>query len=368
MADGLSNRVRELREARGLSQSALASSVSLSRQSVLAIEAGRAIPAVDVALRIARALDCPVEALFVAAASSARLLTEPVGDVLPGRVALSHISGRWLSYSLGRSGIARSADAIVHALARGHAEVEVLRSEAEARGNVVLMGCAPALGLLADRLNARPGLGRFLWFPRSSTRALEALGQKHAHLSGVHLVDAKTGESNVPDVRIHSRKRGLVLITLARWEVGLVVAANNPKHIARVQDLEQRDVRLVSREPGSGALRLLARELTLAGLPIELAERSALCADGHLEVAEAVAMGAADVGIATRDAALAFGLAFLPLAEERYDVAVPRDELSDPRLVRLLEVMTAAPFRRELAALGYDVAPCGERVAEIGLA
>ena len=36
---------------------------------------------------------------------------------------------------------------------------------------------------------------------------------------------------------------------------------------------------------------------------------------GHLDVAQAVALGAADVGIATRDAALAYGLDFVPLRE-----------------------------------------------------
>ena len=368
MANGLSNRVRELREAQGLSQAALANTIRLTRQSVLAIETGRSTPAVDVALRLARALDCTVEALFGATAHSPRLRTEPVGEVKPGRVALSHISGRWLSYSLSRSNITRSADAIAQVIGRRQAEVEVLRSESEARENVVLMGCAPALGLLADRLNAHPGPGRFLWLPRSSTSALEALGQKQAHLSGVHLVDAKTGEANLPDARRHSQKRALVLITLARWEVGLVVAASNPKRISRVRDLEQRDVRLISRESGSGAQRVLERELRLAELPADVGGRPALCAEGHIEVAEAVALGAADVGIATRDAALAFGLRFLPLVEERYDLAVPRDELSDPRLARLFEVMMAAPFRRELSALGYDVAPCGERIAEIGTA
>ncbi len=54
-----------------------------------------------------------------------------------------------------------------------------------------------------------------------------------------------------------------------------------------------------------------------------------------------------------------------PLAQERYDLVVARDDLADPRLVRLFEVMTSAPFRRELVTLGYDVGQCGQRVAEI---
>jgi molybdate-binding protein len=85
-------------------------------------------------------------------------------------------------------------------------------------------------------------------------------------------------------------------------------------------------------------------------------------------VAHAIAIGAGDVGIATRDAALAFGLDFVPLAEERYDLVVSRAELADPRMQRLLDTMTTAAFRRELVALGYDVRACGDRVAELGAA
>lgn len=365
MTAGSSNRVRELREARGLSQVTLAATVGLTRQSVHSIEAGRAVPAVDVALRLASALDCPVESLFGASAIDTRLSTEQVTGSTAGRVALAHISGRWLSYSLDREGIGRSADALVANTKAGRVEVEVLRPSTESRENVVIMGCAPALGLLADRLNAHAGPGHFLWFGRSSMKALEALGREQTHLAGVHLVDLKTGESNVPDVRRYNLKRAVALITLGRWEVGLVVAHGNPKGITQVSHLGKRGLRLVSRETGSGARRLFERELKRAGLSVDIARNAVVQASGHLEVAQAIDIGAGDAGIATRDAALAFDLTFVPIAEERYDLVVPCDKLSDPRMARLFDVMTAAPLRRELASLGYDVSPCGDRVAEI---
>ena len=359
------NRVRDQRDARGLSQARLAAAAGLSRQSIYTIESGRAVPAVDVALRLARVLECPVEELFGQVATGARLTTEAVGPTAPGRVALSHIAGRWLSYALARDPRARSADGLASRATRGQVMVDVLRPVADARDNVVLMGCAPALGLLADRLNARAGPGRFLWLPRSSTVSLDALGRHQAHLAGVHLVDAKTGEANVPDVRRLSAKRSLVLITLASWEAGLLMPAGNPKRIVRVAQLAQKGLRLASREPGSGARRLLEQELTRAGLTRDIAQRAVLQAAGHAEVAQAVALGAADVGVATRDAALCFGLDFVPLAEERYDVVVGRDDLDDPRLTRLFDTMSSGPFRSELGSLGYDVGHCGARVAEI---
>lgn len=360
-----SNRVRELREARGVSQVALAASAQLSRQSVGAIEAGRATPAVDVALRIARALDCPIEELFGATSPEARVWAEPAAAVSTGRVALAHIAGRWVAHPLAGDGLRTSADGLVCARVRDRLEVASLRASNEARENVIVTGCAPALGLLADRLNARPGAGRFLWFSGSSTRALDALERAQTHVAGVHLTDAKTGEANLAEVRRRAKDRRLSVFTLARWQAGLIVAAGNPKQIRGVADLARRGLRLVTREAGSGALQLLTRELRRAGLPVELARAATLSAPGHLEVAQSIALGAADVGIATRDAALAFGLELIPLAEERYDLVVAQSELADPRLQRMLDTMTTSAYRRELSALGYDVRSCGERVAEL---
>lgn len=365
MHDHGTNRVREQREAHGLSQIALAERSSLTRQSIGAIEAGRAVPGVDVALRIARALDCQVEELFGAGVESNVVATEPSSPCLTARVAMAHIAGRWVSLPLGEDGIRISADGIVAHQRRDQVEVEPLRPPAEARDNVVLMGCAGGLGLLADRLNSRRGPGRFLWLPRSSTAALDALAKGHTHLAGVHLVDAETGEANVASVRRIASAEPILLVTLARWEAGLVLREGDVKRIRGAADLGRPGLRLVGREPGAGAQQVLERTMGAAGYPLVLAQRPHLRAHSHLDVARAVAMGAADTGVATRDVAMAFGLGFVALAEERYDLALPLAALADPRVARLLDVLVSAGFRRELSVLGYDVRDSGERVAEV---
>jgi putative transcriptional regulator len=61
----IANRVRELRAARdGMTQQALADAVGVSRQTIIAIESGRYSPSLEVALKIARAFDEPVERVF----------------------------------------------------------------------------------------------------------------------------------------------------------------------------------------------------------------------------------------------------------------------------------------------------------------
>jgi putative molybdopterin biosynthesis protein len=359
--------LRARRELLGLSQVALAAAVGLSRQSLSAVEAGRSQPGVDVALRLAAALECRVEDLFVPS-ERPRIRAEPAGAFGDGRVLLAEVAGRWVAHPLVGLALRTSADGLVVRGSRGKLEVEPVRALAEARDNLVVMGCAPALGLLCDRLSSRAGPGRFLWLAGSSTAALEALGARHTHIAGVHLVDARTGEANLAEIRRLSGSSPIALVALARWEAGLVLAAGNPLGVRGPGDLERPGLRLVTRERGSGARRLFDRVLSAAGRPAAVAARSAIEVGGQLEVAHAVSIGAGDVGVATRDAALAFGLAFVPLAEERYDLAIPRGELDDPRIVRLLDALAAAPIRRELAAIGYDVRCSGDRVADVSAA
>jgi molybdate-binding protein/DNA-binding XRE family transcriptional regulator len=358
------NKVRQLRQERGVTQARLAAQAGLSRQSIGAIEAGRSQPAVDVALRLAAALDCSVETLFSPAASTERLAVEAEGEARTGRSALAYLDGRWVSYPL-RDQLHISADALGLAARHGRAYAEPLRGAEEARDNVVILGCAAGLGLLADRLNARAGPGRFLWLNRSSHAALAALREARTHIAGVHLVDAASGEANLADVQRSLCHQSVVLIALGSWEAGLLLAPRCAKRIRSVADLTGRGLRLALRESGSGARRLLESELSRTGIPLDAVQAAGPPHRGHLDVARAIALGAADAGIATRDAALAFDLPFLPLAEERYDLVIPRDSLSDPRIQRLLDTMTGASFRRELASLGYDMRQCGQRIAEL---
>lgn len=58
------NRLREIRLERSLQQTELARAVSVSRQTIHAIETSKYVPSVELALRIAAYLELPVESLF----------------------------------------------------------------------------------------------------------------------------------------------------------------------------------------------------------------------------------------------------------------------------------------------------------------
>jgi putative molybdopterin biosynthesis protein len=133
-----------------------------------------------------------------------------------------------------------------------------------------------------------------------------------------------------------------------------------PLRIRDVTGLETRRVAL--REEGSGARVQLTRLLREGGLDISSLQARALPADSHFAFAQAVQLGAADAGFAIRAVAIPFGLHFVPLVRERFDLAVPDDLADDPRTLRLFDVLSNRSFRRELAELGYDAGHSGDRL------
>lgn len=383
-----------------MTQAALAEAAGISRQSLSAIEAGRTDPAVQLALRLSTALGSNVETLFGSGEPTGDIEAEVVSDAAPSvperdmrgrrsradadgaragrpmrrtgasRVALAFVRDRWLAYPLSERThtLTHSAHGLLREGARPHAgpaQVELLRPLVVARETVVLSGCAPALGVLAHALNAERGPGRFLWLEQSSASSMRALKHGRVHLAGVHLGDAH-GDGNSAAVRRGVPRTELTLVTLAHWQAGLVVAPGNPLKIRGVADVARARLRLVTREPGAGARVLLQRCLDAAGVaPGPLLERASI-AHGQLDVGRAIALGAADVGFAMEAAALAFGLDFIPLAEERFDLVIPRIGMDDAPMRRLFDMLNGGTFRRELANLGgYNAAGCGATAAEI---
>ena len=374
------NRLRQRRNAAGLTQVELARRAGITRQSLIHLESGRFVASTTVALKLARALDCAVEDLFsLPEASAARLRADVAKPLTPGsagersRTLLGFVEGRWVAHRLqGDASLTLVADGVVappggpRAKTAKTVDIDSLRPESDMRDNLIIAGCDPALTLLAAWLaeSTAPVHVRVLHAP--SRQALTALGDGFTHVSGTHLLDEISGDYNVPFVRRSCSRRGAIVFNLARWEEGFVVQAGNPLAIQAAGDLARKKIRLVERERGSGAQSLLDRVLRKAGVPAKATRPISQVARGHLAVAQAVASGAADVGVATRSAAAAYDLGFVPLTEERSDLVVGAELRNDPRIGRLVDALRGAALRRELASLrGYQTDDSGQVVAEV---
>jgi molybdate-binding protein len=198
----------------------------------------------------------------------------------------------------------------------------------------------------------------------SSELALTWLKEGKVHIAGSHLEDPKTGEFNLPFIRKEFPNEEIHVVTFARWEEGLVVAAGNPKSIRKISDLARKNVKLANRELGSGSRALLDTLIKKAGVGDHQIQGYNRVAYGHLAAAYCVLSRAADVCLATRSAAQAFSLDFIPLHSERYDLVMRKRTADLPEVKAFLDCLQRASLRRKLEVLaGYDTSETGSLIA-----
>lgn len=363
-------RLSDLRRGRGLAAADLARKAGVTRQAIYAIEAGTYVPNTEIALKLARELEVRVEDLF-ALPEEEPVAPPVVSEYLgpgPARIGqpvrACRVGDRWISVpSDARPCLLPEADAVI-SRGRGKAPLRFLDTEGEvASHRVVVAGCDPAVSLLARAVERESGV-EVVHAPAPSRRALKWLSEGKVHIAGSHLADPDGEDFNRSAVRRVFGRRDMAIVTFATWEEGLVIGKGNPRTIKGISDLARKDIRLINRQGGSGSRALLDASLRALGLrPVDVGgyEREA---GGHLAAAQAVISGAADCCIATRSAARAFGLDFIPLREERYDFVMERDALDQAPVAAFLEALHRAALRDKLRTLaGYDTSATGEVLA-----
>jgi putative molybdopterin biosynthesis protein len=373
MKPEIENNLARLRQKRGLSASDLAKQVGVSRQTIYAMEAASYVPNTTVALKLARALETTVEDLFCLPddAQAPALRAEEVtflpdsGISEPGQaVQLCRVDKRLMaSIPSAVQWYFPASDAVVvrKPVRRGKAKVQVFHSEVDFRNRILVAGCDPGISVLARHVQTA-GIELVLAH-RNSSQALELLKNGCVHIAGTHLRDEASGESNIPAVGRMFAKSSAAVISFAVWEEGIVTVRGNPKGIREIADLARKDVSMVNRESGAGSRMLLDSHLQRLGLRPRAVRGYERIAHGHFPAAWQVLSGAADCCIATRAAARVFGLGFIPLVSERYDLAIRRRDLDLPGIQTLLDTLSRSSFRRELESLGgYDTTAAGRRL------
>jgi putative molybdopterin biosynthesis protein len=368
----VANNVGLLRRRRSIAAARLAEMVGVTRQSVYAIEAGSFVPNTEVALKLARALDCRVEDLFELETAAApappniqkAALLPGTGPLKPGEpVQLCRVGHRLVaSVPPALSWCFPHGDAIVarRAGSPGSISICVTDPDEDFSRRVLIAGCDPGISVLAR--SAQLAGVELLHVHRNSSQSLRLLKDAWIHIAGTHLRDDATGSSNTAAIRALFAKGSVAAFAYATWDEGLVIAAGNSKGIQGVDDLARRDVTIVNREAGSGSRKLLDAQLKQAGIRPGAVSGYRNLADGHLAAAAKVRSGAADCCIAPRPVALSLGLSFIPLVSERYDLVLRHRDLEHPGFQVVLDTLHRVSFRRELESLGYDAANAGQRV------
>ncbi len=181
-----------------------------------------------------------------------------------------------------------------------------------------------------------------------------------AQLVGLPVLDPEGGRYNDPARLGLGGMPDLVMVEWAQRVQGLVVAPGNPLAIAAIDDLQRSGVRVAHRQHGAGAATLfthLLQQADLAAESLALAERPSLSED---DLALEIRDGRADCGLAVEAAAHRHGLDFVPLATERFDLAMRRRDYFEAPVQRLIAFTRSATFHERAADYGgYDIGRCG---------
>ncbi len=305
----------------------------------------------------------------------ARKLASVVGMDDWVRVRLGSVAGQVVASPLPRgAGVLTSlvrADGLllVPAGVEGHhageqVSVQLLRGLPEIERTIVAIGSHDlVIDLAATALRSADPTLTLVSTNVGSLGGLVALRDGLCHLAGSHLLHPATGEYTLPYLDEMMSDRDLAVVRLVHRDQGLLVQPGNPSGITGLADLAGADLSYVNRQRGAGTRMLLDQELRR--LEIDPAKVSGYAREEptHLAVAAAISSGRADCGLGIMAAARAFGLDFVPVAREPYDLVVDAGSLDDPLLAPLWKLLDSPDFHASIEALGgYSTESTGRRI------
>ena len=228
---------------------------------------------------------------------------------------------------------------------------------------VVIGSHDPLLDELGDRIHVADN-GLYMSSTHvGSMGGIMAIRRGEAHAAGCHLLDTASGEYNKSFIKKYFPKGGVKLVRCVGRQQGLMLPAGNPMNIQKFADIAQPGVRYVNRQKGSGTRILvdyLCSQEQVDAAQIYGYDREELT---HTSVAAQIASGSANAGMGIYSAAQLYGLDFLPICIEEYDLLIPEDSWETPMVQQMIATLKSQEFQEKLLAMGgYTVENAGELI------
>ncbi len=240
-------------------------------------------------------------------------------------------------------------------------------SVAKTQDSLILCGQDIVLDILTRKLEEQLPNYRVLRRYVGSMDGLLALYRGTANLATAHLWDGDSGDYNTPYVRRMLPGQPTLIYNLVHRMEGFYVQKGNPQALAGWNDLSRPELRLVNREPGSGARVLLDEQLRKLGIGAEQVNGYTREETSHLAVASQIGRGEADFGLGIEKVASQIaGVDFIPLHQERYDLVFRKEDAALPHFQVLLSILNSPDFQTEIGSMGgYDVSQMGRLMAAV---
>lgn len=239
----------------------------------------------------------------------------------------------------------------------------LLTPEAEAQPEIILSGQDVVLDILANYLQ-QEGVHTARTY-LSSFEGLLSLYQGNVQVAACHLFDGF--DYNTSFVRSLMPGVPAVLVNVSYRTQGFYVQKGNPKQIKGWSDLGRKDISVLNRRIGSSARILMDTKLKQMGIPVGQVNGYDRIMQSHLTMAAAIAAGEADLAIGTeRISRQIEDLDFLPLLEERYDLAIKKESLQTDAMQKLIKILQSPLFFKEVSHFsGNDYRDLGKIICEV---
>lgn len=199
---------------------------------------------------------------------------------------------------------------------------------------------------------------------KSAEEALASLSRGNCEVAGFHLPTSVISPQLIESYSKYLKPRVHKVIRFITRRQGLIIKADNPHEIHRLQDLIKPEVRFINRQKDSGTRVLLDEMLYQQDIDSQHITGFENEEFTHSAVAAYVASGMADVGMGVEAAARQFGLGFIPLEDEYYLLVCHHRNLEQAAMERLLQNIRSPLFQQAVMQLpGYTPDRCGEVVS-----
>lgn len=219
----------------------------------------------------------------------------------------------------------------------------------------------PLINALTSRFTKYfPGYGIKVSFS-GSTNGLYALKNNQADFTGCHIWHAESNTYNLEAVKEIFKNEKMVLLTLAHRRLGLILPPGNPQRIKAITDLVRKGVRFGNRQQGSGTRIWLDHMLTRNGISPDQLAGYDLEFKTHSEIGRAVAEGSIGAGLGLESVAATYGLDFVFLSLEKFDLVFRQNREKEQLFKRIMEWLKGPSSRKFIGQFpGYETSETGK--------
>ncbi|WP_022665524.1 molybdopterin biosynthesis protein [Desulfospira joergensenii] len=314
----------------------------------------------------------PME-IRTAEVAPARKIASKLGQEEFLRVKIGSVDGNLISSQLPRGsgsittiteadGIIRIPKNLEGINERERVTAQLLRPVSAIENTVVIIGSHDnTLDLLADQIRRTDAGVSISSSHVGSMGGLMAIRNRACHMAGAHLLDPADGSYNISYIEKHLPDEKVRMVNLVMREQGLILPKGNPNRVESIEDLKDKGLRFINRQPGSGTRILLDYKLATLGIDPDDITGYENDEYTHMSVSVAVLSGRADAGLGIMAAAKALDLDFIPVVTEEYDLVIPERFFESAKIRAVLETIRSADFKNRVSSLGgYGVEKTGK--------